>query len=522
MKKVSLYKRKLYFTIAILFIICMGIGYAILSERLSVDTSISYSEMKWDVGFDQVIELNSADYNNSLIANTSISSDKKSISLSCDLGSNTSKIDCISRVTIKNNSTFDVVLKSFVENGIDDYEDYIADSYFNWYDTENNSETKVRVGYVLAAGETATLNIKYIFKALTADLLPPKGLEMSFDFEMEWIQDDGVSISPYNIGDVIDIGGEKFNIISYDDETITMLAQYGLNGNYIQSDSRHGVMFTTSCTWEYTPGPKEIDIDVSSPNIKVYLDAYQELLQYSVWDGTLSVDLITMKQLKDLGCSVSDDYSVSSGFTCSNSPYATDWLINGQDWWTKSASSSSEYHVWYVSSYGAVYNADYLSYYGVRPVVTLSIDALENNILPFSIDGVTYESAPPRIWSEWINSEYNVDGYRNSGGEIISPNGDVVYGVDDRDVIIHNHDYRTVFSFEVFFQDAYTGEIGYADSPVAYINSTWRDFIDSDLNISGFRISDDGYVIFNNVKTSIDADDYIIKNHQYFVQVDEL
>jgi hypothetical protein len=345
---------------------------------------------------------------------------------------------------------------------------------------------------------------------------------MSFDFEMEWIQDDGVPISPYNIGDVIDIGGEKFNIIDYDDDTITMLAKYPLNGSYIQTDRTPDYVKLSSVGgWEYTPGPKEIDIDTFSPNIKIYLDAYEEYLQVLAWDGTITADLITLKQLGELGCTVSVDYSYLSDATCVNSPYF-DWLINEQPWWTKSASSSAQYEAWFVNFDGDLsdYNVSYIN--TVRPVVTLSIDALENNILPFSIDGVTYESVPPRIWSEWINSEYNVDGYRNSGGEIISPNGDVVYGVDDRDVIIHNHDYRTVFSFEVFFQDAYTGEIGYADSPVAYINSTWRDFIDSDLNISGFRISDDGYVIFNNVKTSIDADDYIIKNHQYFVHVDEL
>jgi hypothetical protein len=505
-------KRKFYMLVIILFVLGIGLGYAVLTEKLTISNVLSYDSMKWDVGFDQVIELNSADYNNSLIANTSISSDKKSISLSCDLGSNTSKIDCISRVTIKNNSTFDVVLKSFVENGIDDYEDYIADSYFNWYDIANNTESKVRVGYVLEAGETATLNIKYIFKELTADLLPSKGLEMSFDFEMEWVEDDGTILSPYSIGQEIDLGGEKFNIIDYDDDTITMLAKYPLNGSYIQTDRTPDYVKLSSVGgWEYTPGPKEIDIDTFSPNIKIYLDAYEEYLQVLAWDGTITADLITLKQLGELGCTVSVDYSYLSDATCVNSPYF-DWLINEQPWWTKSASSSAQYEAWFVNFDGDLsdYNVSYIN--TVRPVVTLSIDALENNILPFSIDGVTYESAPPRIWSEWINSEYNVDGYRNSGGEIISPNGDVVYGVDDRDIIIHNHDYRTVYYFDTRVEYADTGECVYAEIFITYANSTWEDFINSEFNAGSFKVNASGYVIYNDRTTDILATSVIEKD----------
>ena len=47
-------KHNFYFIIVMLFILGIGIGYAVLTERLTIDNTISYASMKWDVGFASV------------------------------------------------------------------------------------------------------------------------------------------------------------------------------------------------------------------------------------------------------------------------------------------------------------------------------------------------------------------------------------------------------------------------------------------------------------------------------------
>ena len=236
--------------------------------------------------------------------------------------------------------------------------------------------------------------------------------------EKTTIVNDLVDSPVYYVGQEISVGSEKFNVISDNgDGTVTMLAQYNLGTDYKQNSVQNGVTFANTNGWEYTPGPKEINIQVYDGNVKTYVNEYVSYLKDESGDITLNGDLITVKQLGGLGCTIEDDYFIQSIDGCLNSGFS--WLLNQQHWWTKSASSltgkydfAGEY-VLTVANDGSLHSFQFQGSYGslggVRPVITISKVAVENDLILFTIDGVTYNAVNGMTWREWLNSTLNPD-----------------------------------------------------------------------------------------------------------------
>ena len=217
------------------------------------------------------------------------------------------------------------------------------------------------------------------------------GATYSMDITIETIQaDQKWSYTPghtYKIGEVVKIGSESFNVIKSDEDTVTMLAQYSLGSNYVQNpnatDTDYKMTFSNGSGWEYTPGPKEIDIQACDGNAKTYVNNYVTYLQGETGDTTLSGTLMTVADLKALGCTVNDDYTYdwateNGTLICNNSPQAS-WLINGQTWWLRSASANNGGCAWYLGRTGKLgYEWITVNAAGIRPVITVSKDALAN------------------------------------------------------------------------------------------------------------------------------------------------
>ena len=180
------------------------------------------------------------------------------------------------------------------------------------------------------------------------------------------------SENPYPVGKEIVIGTEKFNVISSNATTVTMFAQYNLGTNYRQSASENSVYFSGNSGWEYSPGPKEIDIQIWTTNPKVYIMEYVTYLKKETGDATLVGDLISVRKLGEMGCNVPIDYSFKySQFSCKNSSYS-DWLINGQTWWTRSALADSHGSIITVDYDASLRYAFYDDCRTVRPVITVA------------------------------------------------------------------------------------------------------------------------------------------------------
>lgn len=268
-----------------------------------------------------------------------------------------------------------------------------------------------------------------------------------------------VDLPLYYVGQEVSIGEGKFNVISDNgDGTVTMLAQKGLDLNYQQSDNPSLVHFADASGWEYTPGPKDIDSSFRLLDLSMSLGFYQNNLSIESGDLSLKTDLITLEQLRNLGCDIPDNYG--SGIygtdfgSCVDSVYS-DWLINEQVFWTRTADADDSGQVWMVSPDGEVFAIAYdggeLS---VRPVVTISKEVLEKNIMVFYVDGMTYQAIRGMTWGEWVNSKYNTVGAVISGTDIVfysngTPIGSVISSsklILSTDVIDNTNPYNTTQS----------------------------------------------------------------------------
>lgn len=87
-----------------------------------------------------------------------------------------------------------------------------------------------------------------------------------------------------------------------------------------------------------------------------------------------------MTEFKKLECKINDDYSVTYGLGCQDSPYIS-WIGNGQYTWTKSAAESDGNYIWTLNDSNGFSNFMYVYSYGIRPTITISKDIYESLVL---------------------------------------------------------------------------------------------------------------------------------------------
>lgn len=230
----------------------------------------------------------------------------------------------------------------------------------------------------------------------------------------------------YAVGTEIAIGEEEFNVISSTDTTVTLLAKYNLNSQYVQSTTINKLSFDSSSSSSLSL-PQEVNIQEETTNVKNYVNGYVQYLQSVTGDESLTGDLISLTQLKKLGCTVPDNYyyeyvddlTGTNYYDCSSSPNDY-FLINGQDWWTKSINSAVNQEIWIIESTGiasAFYKVGAGG--GIRPTITISKEALSKNIIQFTISGRTYYAYEGMTWEEWIeNKVFSGDSYYIDSGVV--------------------------------------------------------------------------------------------------------
>ena len=189
-------KKKFLLMVLLLFVVGLGIGYAILTEQLSINNTINYGTMKWDVGFTEIVDL--SQYNppeDVILANVEISQDKKSLSVACDIGVRTDAVECDAMVKITNNSTFNVMLDSFESGSSLAYAATMGkylDNQENVFCVTLSDCVPVEEGYVLKKGQSIYLVLEYKFYELTEDLLNENGVSFEFEIDMNWVEYDGI------------------------------------------------------------------------------------------------------------------------------------------------------------------------------------------------------------------------------------------------------------------------------------------------------------------------------------------
>ena len=206
------------------------------------------------------------------------------------------------------------------------------------------------------------------------------GATYRLDITIETIQADQAwdYTKVYAVGEEVTIAEEAFNVVKDNGDTVTLLAAYNLGDDYRQTSVQNNENLADKSGWEYNPGPNEIDIQLYDGSSKTYVNNYVTYLKEITGDNNLSATLITLSQLKELGCTINDDYSYTKGLTCANSEHSA-WLVNEQGWWTRSVTSVNNADwVWLVEDNGDFLLFPYNYRCGVRPVITISKEALKN------------------------------------------------------------------------------------------------------------------------------------------------
>ena len=148
--------------------------------------------------------------------------------------------------------------------------------------------------------------------------------------------------------------------------------------------------------------------DYSGSIVEGYVNNYNN---YLITQGVTPMEtrLIYYEELENFGCD--DDY-----WTCyANAP---EWVYATSYW---SMSVNNEFDVLWCVNPDNFLDYDYLevAIAGVRPVIVISrslIDGIGSSatktLIEFTIfGGTTYQAEEGMTWAEWVDSEYNTDGF---------------------------------------------------------------------------------------------------------------
>ena len=170
-------KRNTIIWLCLFLALGLGIGYAVLTEQLKLNGSVNYGSMAWDVGFTET-----SDGGGSITSSPTVSQDRKSVTVSCNVGTSTSSETCIAKAKIKNASSFAVQLESNPTITFDNT--YINSVEAVW--TEDNSP--ITALNSISAGVEKEIQITITTKELTEDMLPETSLNIPVEITMDWVE----------------------------------------------------------------------------------------------------------------------------------------------------------------------------------------------------------------------------------------------------------------------------------------------------------------------------------------------
>ena len=383
-------KKKVVIIVMCVMMILMAIGYAVLSTNLNIKGTSNLTGT-WGIRIDSITSTATG----------------RAYNITDPTYTDTNMTFNVGVKEPGDKMTFEVVLKNYGSIGaiLDDIEASSSGS-----PSINYSISGIKKGDKLSGYASTTLTIVTEFDINATEL--PTATNKTLNIKLSFIQDDGQTITgddptidekvvkvygkPDTIGTEMQIGNEKFYVISSNSTKVVALAKYGLdivtadpNATYkgtgrqdkkILTYSEDGVLYGTlaftsddfsACSSYCTSYPCDAFNSCSA--------TYTPVMNYKTYLESLGAQiskarLITYDELINLGCTGDVDNSGN----CSNAPFWTHDI----SYWT--GTSGSEYRVWAVSApYNMFVNDDYDdnpsapgTTYGIRPV----IEVLKSNI----------------------------------------------------------------------------------------------------------------------------------------------
>ena len=181
MRRVN-HKKKLTSIIIALIVVLLGVGYALLTQKINIGNTLSYDSIKWNVGFSNIV-----DYGGTITSTSSVSEDGKTITINCDFGTSSKQESCIVKATIKNDSTFNVGLKN--EPVIKFDNPFIHTITFKWNKHDTYENHTVHKNDFIKQGKSEEVIITIKNKFLSDSLKPTEDIStpisITLDFK-EW------------------------------------------------------------------------------------------------------------------------------------------------------------------------------------------------------------------------------------------------------------------------------------------------------------------------------------------------
>ena len=173
-------KTKVLLVLLLILTFGVGLGYAYLSEQLKVDSSVNYGSMKWNIGFTEA-----TNGEGTITASPSVSGDKKTVTVACDLGTSTKSETCQAEVKVTNDSTFKIKLSE--DPTVTYNADYIESVKVQAY--QQGRYFDITKDWSISANMDLYFYITITTKELSEDMLPDEGLSIPVEVTMDWVQE---------------------------------------------------------------------------------------------------------------------------------------------------------------------------------------------------------------------------------------------------------------------------------------------------------------------------------------------
>ena len=368
--------------ISILFMLIAGltVAFAALSTTLNINGTAYLDAAKWGIRFENLsspTKIGSATTTGTAKIEESKAAEITGINVSLSIPGD------------KIVYTVDLVNKGTINAKIDNIEKTVLTQeqqrYLTFKVTDPNGY-EIKQGDILEKGETKkiTITIEFI-KDLTKEDLPKQTSTISLSYKLNFVQTDekatsgsqGNNFKTYAVGDEFCLENECFYVIKDNGTTVDALAKQNVNTESNRQDANsnklafaedknNGYGYWTDNTSNHNLLSKygtsyPVNVFDSNSNLYEPVQNYKTYLKNTLGKTSVYARLITFEDLVSLGCSENE-------YSCTSAP---SWVYN-ISYWTASAYDDSYVH--FVDSDGLFdsYSFDASSYYGLRPVITIS------------------------------------------------------------------------------------------------------------------------------------------------------
>ena len=368
--------------ISILFMLIAGltVAFAALSTTLNINGTAYLDAAKWGIRFENLsspTKIGSATTTGTAKIEESKAAEITGINVSLSIPGD------------KIVYTVDLVNKGTINAKIDNIEKTVLTQeqqrYLTFKVTDKNGY-EIKQGDILEKGETKkiTITIEFI-KDLTKEDLPKQTSTISLSYKLNFVQTDekatsgsqGNNFKTYAVGDEFCLENECFYVIKDNGTTVDALAKQNVNTESNRQDANsnklafaedknNGYGYWTDNTSNHNLLSKygtsyPVNVFDSNSNLYEPVQNYKTYLKNTLGKTSVYARLITFEDLVSLGCSENE-------YSCTSAPS----FVYSTNYWTASAYDDSYVH--FVDSDGLFdsYSFDASSYYGLRPVITIS------------------------------------------------------------------------------------------------------------------------------------------------------